>query len=254
MTSPVPALRAQGLSKQFGRFVVTREVDLALMQGARHALIGPNGAGKSTLINQLTGVLRPDTGRVELNGQDVTQDPVETRVKRGLARTFQINTLFRDFTAVQSVALAIIERSGDTWRPFSPFRRQSAAIDEAVHLARSIGLAEADCRRRVAELPYGRQRMVEILLALACKPKVLLLDEPAAGIPADESADVFDAIERLPDDVAVLFVEHDMELVFRFARAITVLVAGAVYFEGSPKEVAESSEVRQVYLGERARA
>ena len=251
MSSVKTALRTHDLSKQFGSFAVTRKVNLSLVQGARHALIGPNGAGKSTLINQLTGVIRPGAGRVELNGQDVTHLPVEARVKRGLTRTFQINTLFRDLTAVESVALAIIERSGGTWRPFSPFRRQTAAIDEAVELARSIGLTEPDCHRRVADLPYGRQRMVEIMLALACRPKVLLLDEPAAGIPADESAEVFGAIERLPDDVAVLFVEHDMELVFRFARTITVLVAGAVFFEGTPREVAESSEVRRVYLGER---
>lgn len=253
MAGSALALETRHLSKRFGSFEVTRDVSLRLEQGARHALIGPNGAGKSTLINQLTGVIAPSAGQVILNGDDVTMLSVEARVGRGLARTFQINTLFRDLTAVESVALAILERSGGTARPFRAFRREHDAIGEAFALAATIGLSEADCGRRVADLPYGRQRMVEIMLALACKPKVLLLDEPAAGIPADESADVFAVIERLPADVAVLFVEHDMELVFRFARTISVLVAGGLFFEGSPEDVARSDAVRKVYLGETAR-
>jgi ABC-type branched-subunit amino acid transport system ATPase component len=223
-----------------------------LEAGARHALIGPNGAGKSTLINQLTGVLTPSSGQVLLNGEDVTRTPVAARVKKGLARTFQINTLFRDLNALESVALAILERSGRAARLFTSFRQERQAIDEAAELAQTIGLSSVDAERRVADLPYGRQRMVEIMLALACNPKVLLLDEPAAGIPANESSDIFGVIARLPPDVAILFVEHDMELVFRFARRISVLVAGALFFEGSPAEVSASEEVRRVYLGEKA--
>lgn len=249
----MPVIETRNLSLQFGQFKVTQDVSFALEKGARHALIGPNGAGKSTLINLLTGVLTPNSGQVLLNGEDVTRVPVAARVKRGLARTFQINTLFKDLTAVESVALAILERSGGTGRLFAPFRRERLAIDEAMALARSIGLSETDAGRRVAALPYGRQRMVEIMLALACKPKVLLLDEPAAGIPADESAEIFDVIARLPEDVAILFVEHDMELVFRFARRISVLVAGTMFFEGNPAEIAASDEVRKVYLGEKNR-
>jgi branched-chain amino acid transport system ATP-binding protein len=246
------ALETRNLSKAFGSLAVTKDVSLGLHTGARHALIGPNGAGKSTLINQLTGVIKPSAGEVWLAGENVTSVSVEERVKRGLARTFQINTLFRDLTPIESVALTILERSGATSRLFASFRRQSAVIDEAIELARTIGLPEPDYGRRVADLPYGRQRMIEIMLALACKPKVLLLDEPAAGIPGDESAEIFDVIERLPEDVAVLFVEHDMELVFRFARRISVLVAGALFFEGSPDEVAESSDVKKVYLGDKS--
>jgi branched-chain amino acid transport system ATP-binding protein len=251
MTIDPSVLETRHLSKRFGSFAVTKDVSLGLKPGARHALIGPNGAGKSTLINQLTGVLPPTSGEVWLNGQNVTSVSVEDRVHRGLARTFQINTLFRDLTPIESVALAILQRSGATSQLFAPFRREHGAINEAIELARTIGLSEADGLRRVADLSYGRQRMVEIMLALACKPTVLLLDEPAAGIAADESAEIFDVIERLPAHVAVLFVEHDMELVFRFARRISVLVAGALFFEGSPEEVAESDEVRKVYLGEK---
>ncbi len=253
MPRQTPALETRNLSMRFGSFQVTHNVSLTLEPGARHALIGPNGAGKSTLINQLTGVLKPSAGQVLLDGSDVTAMSVAARVKCGLARTFQINTLFRDLTAIESVALAILERSNRTARLFTPFRKQHDCIDEAMALARSIGLSEQDAGRRVADLPYGRQRMVEIMLALACKPKVLLLDEPAAGIPADESAEIFDVIAGLPEDVAVLFVEHDMELVFRFARRISVLVAGEIFFEGEPGEIAASAEVRRIYLGEKNR-
>ncbi|OXR49475.1 branched-chain amino acid ABC transporter ATP-binding protein [Pusillimonas sp. T2] len=246
------ALETVSLSKNYGSLAVTRDVSIRLERGARHALIGPNGAGKSTLIHQLTGVLRPDDGRVMLNGLDVTDHSVEQRVKLGLSRTFQINTLFKEFTPLESVTLAILERTGTAGKLFASARRESAAIDEAISIVRSIGLSDKDARRRVADLPYGRQRMVEIALALASKPKVLLLDEPAAGIPADESADIFNVIANLPEDVAVLFVEHDMELVFRFAKKITVLVSGALFFEGSPEAVAASDEVRKIYLGDKS--
>lgn len=241
-------LETRNLSKSFGNLVATDAVNLTIAKGARHALIGPNGAGKSTLINLLTGVLRPSTGEIFLKGKDVTHVAAHRRVRAGLSRTFQINTLFPDFTPLEAVTLAILQREGRALRMHQGARRQRDAIDEAMTLIEAFGLA-SDAERPTRDLAYGRQRLLEILLALAAKPEVLLLDEPAAGIPADESAEVFAAIANLPGDVAILFVEHDMELVFRFARTITVLVAGAILCEGNPHEISQSADVRRVYLG-----
>ena len=243
------ALRTEGLSKHFGAFKANSDVTLAFPHGARHALIGPNGAGKTTLINLLTGALPPTTGDVFLGDERITTLPQHQRVKRGMTRTFQINTLFAGLTVLESVVLAVCERGGSAgvWHRTVESRRDEA--DEARALLEMLRLGtEADTLTR--NLPYGKQRLVEIALALATKPRILLLDEPAAGIPAGESAELFSVIAGLPRDVTILFIEHDMELVFRFAERITVLVGGRVLTEGAPAEIAADPRVREVYLGE----
>jgi len=245
------ALRTEGLSKRFGGLAAVSGVSLALPVGARHALIGPNGAGKTTLINLLTGVLAPSEGDVFLGDERITALQPHKRVKRGLARTFQINTLFPGLTVAESVALAILERKGLGGRWFNPASGYREEVDEAISILASLKL-ERDADTRTAELAYGRQRLVEIALALAARPKILLLDEPAAGIPSRESVDVFEAIASLPRDVTILFIEHDMGLVFRFAERITVLVGGRMLTEGTPAEIAGNPEVKAVYLGEAA--
>jgi branched-chain amino acid transport system ATP-binding protein len=242
------ALSTRGLHKSFGSLVVASDVNLELPQGARHALIGPNGAGKTTLINMLTGMLRPDSGRILLGDADITGLAPATRVRRGLVRTFQINTLFPHLTALEAVTLAVCEReqhAHNWWRKLAAHR---PAIDEAFSILESLGLG-ADCHRLTRELAYGQQRLLEISLALAAKPRVLLLDEPAAGVPRDQSASLFRAISALPADITVLFIEHDMDLVFTFATRIVVMVGGKVLVEGAPAEIAADQRVREVYLG-----
>jgi branched-chain amino acid transport system ATP-binding protein len=243
------ALRTQGLSKAFGAFRANSDVTLAFPAGARHALIGPNGAGKTTLINLLTGALAPTSGDVFLGDERITGLPQHERVKRGMTRTFQINTLFGGLTVLESVVLAIAERKGRASVWLRTVAKQREEIDEARELLASLRLAgEANTLTR--NLPYGKQRLVEIALALATKPRILLLDEPAAGIPAGESAELFGVIAALPRDVTILFIEHDMELVFRFAERITVLVGGRVLTEDVPSAIAADPRVREVYLGE----
>ena len=244
----VPALRAHGLDKSFGSLIVARDIALELPQGVRYALIGPNGAGKTTLINLLTGTLRPDAGRIFIADQEITDLKPDDRVKHGLARTFQINTLFPNLTALEAVTLAVCERRGDAgvwWRRLPAYR---VAIEEAYAILVSLGLHTV-CYTPIRELAYGQQRLLEIALALATRPRVLLLDEPAAGVPRDESAGLFGAIAGLSSDITVLFIEHDMDIVFRFASRIIVLVGGRILLEGSPQEVAADPRVREVYLG-----
>ncbi len=242
-------LRTQGLSKSFGAFAANSDVTLSFRQGARHALIGPNGAGKTTLINLLTGALAPTAGDVFLGDERITALPQHRRVKRGVTRTFQINTLFPGLTVQESVVLAVCERNGAAARWFRSVASRSDEIDEASALLRRLHL-DAEAGTLTRDLPYGKQRLVEIALALATRPRILLLDEPAAGIPAGESAELFAAIAALPGDVTIVFIEHDMELVFRFAERITVLVGGRVLTEGTPAEIAADARVREVYLGE----
>jgi ABC-type branched-subunit amino acid transport system ATPase component len=248
-TSSEIVLETRSLHRSFGALRVTQDVSFRLPQGARYALIGPNGAGKSTLINLLTGILAPSSGTVLLNGADVTRLRPEERVRRGLARTFQINTLFPELSPLEAATLAICQRRGLCINPFRALAGCDDAIDEAQALLAEFDFG-GDAGRPTHELPYGRQRLLEIVLALAAKPKVLLLDEPAAGVPQHESAEIFTAIEALPSDVAVLFIEHDMDVVFRFAQRITVLVAGRILCEGTPDEIANHPEVREVYLGD----
>jgi branched-chain amino acid transport system ATP-binding protein len=247
-----PALATRGLSKQFGAFKANTDVTLEFSQGARHALIGPNGAGKTTLINLLTGALAPTSGDVFLGGERITDLPQHQRVKRGMTRTFQINTLFAGLTVLESVVLAICERMGRAGVWHRTVANQRAEIDEALALLDMLGLA-SEANTLTRELPYGKQRLVEIALALATRPKILLLDEPAAGIPTGESIEVFNVLAALPGDVTIVFIEHDMGLVFRFAQRISVLVGGRVLTEGTPEEIAADRRVREVYLGEAQR-
>ena len=244
------ALRTSGLGKHFGGVRAVTGVSLALPFGARHAIIGPNGAGKTTLINLLTGTLPPSEGEVYLGEDRVTRLRPDQRVKRGLARTFQINNLFPDLSVMQCMLLAVCEQSGGAIDPWRPVARCTAEIGAARDILRLLRL-DGNEDTIVRELAYGDQRLVEIALALACKPRVLLLDEPAAGVPKGESQALFRAIADLPGDVSVLFVEHDMDIVFRFAQRITVLVSGAILTEGPPEQIARDPMVKQVYLGNR---
>ena len=245
------ALETRALSKSFGALRVADAIDFRLEPGARHALIGPNGAGKTSFVNLVTGALRPSDGDILVNGVDVTTLSQPQRVKRGLVRTFQISALFRRLSALENVTLAIAEREGVAGDLLRPAGRHRRVIEEAYALLDDLGVAE-DALRPVNTLAYGRQRLVEIAVALGLAPKVLLLDEPAAGVPSSETGLVIGVIERLPADIAVLIIEHDMDLVFRLANRITVLVAGRVLVEGPPAAIAADPQVRQVYLGERA--
>ena len=244
-----PALEARGLQKQFGALMATDNVSFALEPGARQALIGPNGAGKTTLINLLTGVIAPTEGQVFLDGRDVTAFSASERVRLGLSRTFQINQLFPHLTPIESLGLAISERNrsgSDFWRVAGT---RPAIVAEIEDLLTRFGL-EAEMDRPTRQLPYGKQRLLEIALALATRPRVLLLDEPAAGVPEEERQDILAALAALPSDVAILLIEHDMDLVFTFATRISVLVAGRLLTEGDPETIARDERVRAVYLGE----
>jgi branched-chain amino acid transport system ATP-binding protein len=242
------ALATRGLSKSFGALPVARAIDFTLPVGARHALIGPNGAGKTTFVNLLTGAIPPDAGSIVLGEVDITTLPTDRRVHLGLVRTFQINSLFPAFTPLEAVTMTICERDGVAGQWLSGFARHRYRIEEAYALLERLGLGD-DARRPTRQLPYGRQRLLEISIALAARPRVLLLDEPAAGVPEHESAELFEAIAALPSDIAVMFIEHDMDLVFRFASRITVLVAGQILCEGTPEAIAADERVRDVYLG-----
>jgi branched-chain amino acid transport system ATP-binding protein len=242
-------LETRALSKSFGALRATSDVDFVLEEGARHALIGPNGAGKTTFINLLTGVLMPTAGRVLLRGRDITHVEQAERVKLGIARTFQINRLFRGLSVLENVYISVAERVGAASNMFTPAGRRRDVIEEAMQLLEALKLAD-DARHTIAELPYGRQRLVELAIALGQKPQVLLLDEPAAGVPSAESHIILDAIDALPKSIGVLIIDHDMDLVFRFAKRITVMVRGAVFAEGTPREIGGNPDVRAVYLGQ----
>ena len=245
-------LETRALSRHFGALMAVQGIDFKLAAGARHALIGPNGAGKTTFINLLAGLLSPSRGCVLLKGLDVTGKTQAERVKLGLARTFQINRLFRGLTVLENVCISVAERVGAAPSMIYPVGRRTDIIDEAMRLLEMLKLT-AEAGRRVSELPYGRQRLVEIAIAIGLKPQVLLLDEPAAGVPSAESHIILDAIESLPDELAVLIIEHDMDLVFRFARRVTVMVSGALFAEGTPREIEANAQVRAIYLGQAGR-
>lgn len=244
------ALETRELCKSFGALRVAEHISFRLEAGARHALIGPNGAGKTTFVNMLTGLLPPSSGRILLGGEDITRLGQAARVKRGLGRTFQINTLFRDMSVLDNVALGVAERHGVAGCVWHSASRHQRVREEALGLLETLELA-ADAGKRVVDLPYGKQRLVEIAIALGLKPRVLLLDEPAAGVPGLESGMILRVLDRLPGEIAVLIIEHDMDVVFRFAQRITVLVEGAVLCEGTPAEIAGDARVQRVYLGER---
>ncbi|KQT07981.1 ABC transporter ATP-binding protein [Ramlibacter sp. Leaf400] len=241
-------LSCQGLVKKFGGITATSDVTLDLKRGARHALIGPNGAGKTTLVNLLTGVLEPTAGRIVLEGQDITTLAPHLRVRRGMVRTFQINQLFASMTPLQTLALVVSQQRGLGGRFWQALGRDRGVTQRSEELLERFHLAEVmDVPTEV--LPYGKRRLLEIAIALACEPRVLLLDEPVAGVPAGEREEILQTVAALPADVSVLLIEHDMDLVFSFARRMTVLVNGAVLTEGDPDQIAADPRVREVYLG-----
>jgi branched-chain amino acid transport system ATP-binding protein len=241
-------LRAERLCKSFGEFHANDGVDLELAVGARHALIGPNGAGKTTFVNLLSGLYPPTSGEVYLGAERVTSLPEHARVQRGMARTFQINTLFGGLTVLESVLLSICQRRGRGGVWYKSLRSLESERREAWHLLEQLRLAD-EAAVLTRHLAYGKQRLLELGLALATRPRILLLDEPASGIPAAESREMFEVIAALPSDVTVLFIEHDMDLVFRFAERISVMVLGRVLVEGTPEQIAKDTRVREVYLG-----
>ncbi len=244
-----PVLQTIGLTKRFGGVVASNDVSLAVAKGARHALIGPNGAGKTTLINLLTGVLRPSAGQIRLDGRDITALDPYRRVRLGITRTFQINQLFADLNPMETLGLAVSERLGSGAEWWRVVGSKPGVVGQVVELLERFGLADV-MNDKTAVLPYGKQRLLEIALAFACRPRVLLLDEPAAGVPESERHEILATIEALPEDVTVLLIEHDMDIVFAFADRISVLVNGGLLVEGTPDEVARDPRVKAVYLGE----
>ncbi len=241
-------LSTKSVNKKFGSLVVAEDINLSLPRGVRYALIGPNGAGKTTLINLITGLVAADSGEIRLGEENITALKPYQRVKRGLVRTFQINTLFPHLSALESVTLALLERDGHAHNWWRGLPRFTSATDEAFSILKSLSL-EKITDKQTRELAYGQQRLLEIALALATRPRVLLLDEPAAGVPKGESAELFAAVEGLSRELTVLFIEHDMDVVFRFASRILVMVGGRILVEGSPQDIARDERVREVYLG-----
>jgi branched-chain amino acid transport system ATP-binding protein len=248
VTGAQPILAVRGLCKNFGALAVAQSIDLDLAAGARLGLIGPNGAGKTTFVNLLTGMIAADAGDIMLEGQSIARLRPEDRVRRGLARTHQINTLLIEEPARDNVAVAIAERDRYAWRMLRFGRQWRACLEEAQGRLDEMGIG-AIADRTVRELPYGQQRLLEIAIAMALKPRVLLLDEPGAGVPAAEAHVIHDALDRLPRDMAILIIEHDMDLVFRFAQEIVVMVQGRVLVRDVPAAIAANPEVRSVYLG-----
>jgi len=244
-----PLLETRALCRNFGALAAARDIDFRLEAGARHALIGPNGAGKTTFVNLLTGVVAPTSGAILMKGRDITRVDQAQRVKLGIARTFQINRLFRRLSVLENVYIAVAERVGAAPSMLQPAGTRRDVVEESMQLLETLKLT-ADAGRRISELPYGRQRLVELAIALGLKPEILLLDEPAAGVPSAESHIILDAIDGLPRDIGVLIIDHDMDLVFRFAQRITVLVSGTVFATGTPREIGADANVRAVYLGQ----
>jgi branched-chain amino acid transport system ATP-binding protein len=244
-----PLLETRDLCRNFGALTAAHDINFRLDVGARHALIGPNGAGKTTFVNLLTGVLKPTRGRMLMKGRDITAVAQAERVKLGIARTFQINRLFRGLSVLENVYIAVAERVRAAPAMIQAAGRRKDVVEEAMHLLKTLRLDD-DAARRISELPYGRQRLVELAIALGLKPEVLLLDEPAAGVPSAERHIILDAIAALPEHIGVLIIDHDMDFVFRFAQRITVMVSGAVFASGSPEEIGANSQVRAVYLGQ----
>jgi branched-chain amino acid transport system ATP-binding protein len=243
-----PALELRDLHKVFGGLKVTTGVTLALAPGERRLIIGPNGAGKTTLFNLITGDLRPSAGRILLFGRDITGLPSRRRAHLGLARTYQIITLFPNETLAHNVMLALLGVSPRRWNPLCRFDRQAALATDAAGMLARVGLAHL-ASRPVRETAYGEQRRIEIALALAQRPRVLLLDEPFAGLSAEERRDVAALIGSIPADVTVLMIEHDMDAALDLAERITLLDFGRVVVEGSRAEVVADARTREVYLG-----
>ena len=248
-----PLLRVEGLSKRFGGVVAADTIGLDLMRGEFHAVIGPNGAGKSTLVALLCGEIAPEGGSIRFDGSDITRLPADRRSRLGLARSFQITSLFPDFTALDNVALAVQARAGHSFHFWKDARRDPALRDPALTALAAVGLA-ARADNRVDRLSHGEHRQLEIAVALASKPRLLLLDEPMAGLGPDETARITALLRNLKGTITILLIEHDMETVFALADRITVLVYGRVIASGDPAAIRADAAVRDAYLGERTRA
>jgi len=246
-------LRIEGLTKRFGGVVASDGILLQVHAGELHAIIGPNGAGKTTLIGQLAGEIAPDTGRIEFAGRDITALPMHSRSMLGLARSFQITSLFRDFTALENVALAVQAHAGHSFRFWRNARAERDLRDPARATLARVGL-ESRADVVVASMSHGEQRQLELAMALAARPRLLLLDEPMAGLGPEESARMVEMLRELKRELTILLIEHDMEAVFALADCITVLVYGRVITSGAPAEIRANEEVRQAYLGEQETA
>jgi branched-chain amino acid transport system ATP-binding protein len=244
-----PLLETRGLRKTFGALVATDGVDFDVRPGETHAVIGPNGAGKTTFIKQLSGELRPDTGRVRFAGEDVTPLSVPRRSRKGLARSFQITSIYRDFTALDNVALAVQAHAGHSFRFWNSAREDSSLRRPARQVLENVGL-EKRANILAANLSHGEQRQLEIAMALATQPRLLLLDEPVAGMGKDESLRMIAFLASLKGDKTIVLVEHDMDAVFTLADRISVLVYGRIIATGTPVEIRANQEVRAAYLGE----
>ena len=242
------ALAVERLTVELGGRNVVDGVSFSVEHGEWVTLIGPNGAGKTTFVNLLTGFLRPDSGTIHLEGAPIETMAPEMRVRRGLARTHQINALLREFNARDNVAIAVAERRNFAWRMMRYTPQWRECLAEAQALLDEMGIGAVG-DRVVRELPYGQQRLLEIAIALSLKPRVLLLDEPAAGVPSTEAHTIHNVLNNLPKDIAILIIEHDMDVIFRFAQEIIVLVQGRVLTRGMPAAIAADPEVRAVYLG-----
>jgi len=246
-------LEIRGLYKHFGGVVAVDKVDLAVKAGEVHALIGPNGAGKTTLIAQVSGSLAPDAGQILFDGHDITKAPQHLRVKAGLARSYQITSIFRRFSVLDNLALAVQARSGSSLSFWRPVAGEKALFDEAASIAGEVGLASR-VSSVAGNLAHGEQRALEVGLALATQPKLVLLDEPMAGMGPEESQRMIELIQRIRARVTVLLVEHDMDAVFRLADRISVLVNGRVIASGAPQAIRADAEVRRAYLGDEVAA
>ena len=244
-----PLLKVQGLVKRFGGLVATDKVSLDIRHGEVHALIGPNGAGKTTLIAQLSGSLASDAGRLDFDGSDISTLPQHERVRRGLARSYQITSIFKKFSVLDNVALAVQARSGTSMSFWRPLAAETALFEEAAELVRRVGLGGRE-HAMAGNLAHGEQRQLEVGLALATQPKLILLDEPMAGMGPEESVRIIELIEKVREEVTVLLVEHDMDAVFRLADRISVLVNGRLIATGEPEAIRVNADVRKAYLGD----
>lgn len=243
-----PVLETQNICKSFGAVIASDTVYLSIPQGELHAIIGPNGAGKSTLIAQICGQLDPDMGKVLLNGKDITRVPQQLRPHLGLVRSFQITSIFPDYSALDNVAMAVQLKLGHSFRFFADARTDPSLCEPALHYLQQVGLEE-QANRQAFALSHGQQRRLELAMALALQPRVLVLDEPMAGMGAEESADIVALLKSLKGSVTMLLVEHDMDAVFALADRISVLVYGKIIACGVPAEIRENAVVREAYLG-----
>jgi len=242
-------LRLEGLSKRFGGVVATDGVSLEVAQGEVHALIGPNGAGKTTLIGQISGSLPPDSGSIFFLERDITRASLHERVRTGLARSYQITSIFRRFSVLDNLALAVQARSGSSFSFWRPVAEEKDLFEQACSILEEIGLSEKK-DQTASTLAHGEQRALEVGLALATRPRLVLLDEPMAGMGPEESRRMIALIERIRSSVTVLLVEHDMDAVFRLADRISVLVAGRIVATERPEQIRSNEEVRRAYLGD----